>query len=113
MLGNSPDASQRRLSCTRSNRVCAHWYGKEGAGYKRQTRPTARIWEGMTSDQYRERSRHEPGANLSARGERAPTDLWLEWWAPVGRGNLAGKEEEVKEKGAAPESSKVAPRSHG
>ena len=65
-------------SATRSDRAYAYWRGRGGAGYKKQARSTARIWEGVTSEQFWERGRHEPGANLLAWGARAATGPWPE-----------------------------------
>ena len=71
-IRSSPDAAQRRISNTRSDRVYVCCHGRWGAGYNRQTRSTTRIWEGITSEYYWERGRHERGANSSGRGSEPP-----------------------------------------
>ena len=48
-LGSSPDTAQLRFRTTWSDRVYVYWHRRWGAGYKRRTRPTARIWEGITT----------------------------------------------------------------
>ena len=70
--------AQRRLSNTWRVRVYVYWYGNRGASYKRQTRSTTRIEAEVTSEQYRERGRHELGENPSGRGQRAGTGPWPE-----------------------------------
>ena len=77
-LGSSPDTLQRRFSNTWSDRVYVYWRGRWGAGYKRQTRSSTRIWARITTQQYWERGRHEPGANPSGRGQRTATSPWPE-----------------------------------
>lgn len=73
-LGNVlPDwipSGMGRLGNTWSDGIYAYWREREGASYKRQTRPTAWTWEGGTSDQYQRRGRHEQGVSPSTRGQR-------------------------------------------
>lgn len=63
-LRSSPDTAQRHRSNAWSDNAYAYWRGRGDAGYKRQTRPTTRIREGVTSSQYWDGGRH---------GRRAPS----------------------------------------
>ena len=70
-----PGATSATSSATASMPVGAEG---GGSGYKRQTRPISRMWEGMTSGRYWKRGRHEPGANNSTRGQRVAPGPWPE-----------------------------------
>ena len=63
-LTPGPNTVQRHLSDIWSDSVYAHWRSRVG-GAQETYEVDARIWKGITSDANWERSRHEPGANLS------------------------------------------------
>ena len=70
---------------------------KGGGDRKRQTTSTARFWKGITTDQYWERGRHEPGGGpLGPEAASRPRHV-VRGGATAERTKLVGKEEGARE----------------
>ena len=69
-LARAPNTAQRHPSNIESGYAYVHWCSRAWEKHKRQTRSTARIRKGNTSDENWGRNHHELGANPSTRKRR-------------------------------------------